>query len=96
MKALLLSAPFWALGALALLILPGCGYPPIDRMFSSPLSLGIFGVIILVCNIIFMIEIVGSGRDLLQKILWIAFLWFVPGIGFICYLIFARSDFRRG
>lgn len=89
-------APVLALSAFALVFLAGCGYPPIGDMISSPFSLGFCGVVILVCNIIFMIEIAGSSQSLLKKVLWVAFLWFFPGIGFISYLLFARDDFRKG
>lgn len=91
MKNVALLAPIAALA----LLLSGCGFPSIDQMASSPLSLGFCGVIVLVCNIIFMIEIAGSSQSLLKKVLWVAFLWFFPGIGFISYLLFARDDFRN-
>jgi uncharacterized membrane protein len=95
MKNIAFFTPLAALAALSLLLLSGCGFSSMGQMAYSPLNLGICGVIILVCNIIFMIEIAGSSQSLLKKILWLAFIWFFPGVGFISYLLFARDDFRN-
>ncbi|CAF2349589.1 unnamed protein product [Rotaria sp. Silwood2] len=52
---------------------------------------GIIGLIILILDIIAAIEILRSGKTMIEKLLWILFIFFFPIIGLIVYLLFGRT-----
>ena len=84
--------PAALLAVVATVVLAGCG-PGFDSMgqfFRSPLQGGICGLIYGVLNIIAMLEIIRSNRDLVSKVLWILALWFLPFVGVLAYYFFGR------
>jgi putative effector of murein hydrolase LrgA (UPF0299 family) len=52
---------------------------------------GIVGLIILILDIIAAVEILRSGKPMVEKLLWILFILFCPIIGLIVYLLCGRS-----
>ncbi|CAF0822370.1 unnamed protein product [Rotaria sordida] len=57
----------------------------------GPIIGGIISLIILILDIIAAIEILGSGKSMVEKLLWILFIFFFPIIGLIVYLLFGRA-----
>ncbi|CAF0829026.1 unnamed protein product [Rotaria sp. Silwood1] len=52
---------------------------------------GILSLIILILDIIAAVEILRSGKTMIEKLLWILFIFFFPIIGLVVYLLFGRS-----
>jgi len=52
---------------------------------------GIGGLIILILDIIAAVEILRSGKPMVEKLLWILFIVFFPIIGLIVYLLCGRA-----
>ncbi|UJR27597.1 hypothetical protein I4U23_008878 [Adineta vaga] len=52
---------------------------------------GIIGLIILILDIIAAVEILRSGKPLVEKLLWILFILFFPIIGLVVYLLCGRA-----
>ncbi len=85
-------------GALALsaflvtLLLAGCttGDGNLIDMGRNPWSLGCCGILVLILDIIAIVEVIGSGRDLGSKLLWIAVIIIFPLFGCVAYYFFGR------
>ncbi len=74
----------------ALLLLSGCvGGDNLFELAANPFA-GICGLIVLILDIIAIIEIFGSSRDTMSKVLWIAAIFFLPVVGLILYYFFGR------
>ncbi|MXX97801.1 MAG: PLDc_N domain-containing protein [Rhodothermaceae bacterium] len=52
-------------------------------------SLSLCSIIILVLDVIAIVEIAGSSRNTVDKLIWILFIVFAPFLGLVCYYIFA-------
>ncbi|CAF1317328.1 unnamed protein product [Adineta steineri] len=59
--------------------------------YVGPTIGGIVGLIILIVDIIAAVEILRSGKPLVEKILWILFIFFFPIIGLVVYLLCGRA-----
>ncbi|MCY4158812.1 MAG: PLDc N-terminal domain-containing protein [Bacteroidetes bacterium] len=53
-------------------------------MADSWQSLSCCGLIILILDVIAIVEILGSSRSAVRKIVWIVFILFAPFLGLIC------------
>ncbi|MCY4205560.1 MAG: PLD nuclease N-terminal domain-containing protein [Bacteroidetes bacterium] len=73
---------------LCALFIAGCE-PRLLTMADSWQSLSCCGLIILILDVIAIVEILGSSRSAVRKIVWIVFILFAPFLGLICYYIFA-------
>ncbi|CAF1028279.1 unnamed protein product [Rotaria sordida] len=62
-----------------------------DAYYIGPTIGGILGLIILILDIIAAIEILRSGKPMVEKLLWILFIVFCPIIGLIVYLLCGRA-----
>ena len=85
--------PFSAAALLLLpatLLLAGCGGNLLD-MVSNFWTLGCIGTLIAVLDIIALIELAGSRKSTVAKILWALFIIFAPLLGLICYFLFGRE-----
>jgi len=74
---------YWILPVLLMIGTAGCAG-------VGEIGAGLCGVIILVLQIIATIEVAGSGRDLIAKILWILLIFLAPVLGIIIYYLFGR------
>ncbi len=75
----------------ALVILAGChGGGTGGSLIANPFSYGICGFLHVILWIVAAIEIVGSSRDTMSKVLWIAAIFFLPLVGLILYYFFGR------
>jgi hypothetical protein len=83
------SAPF-LLALSGLLVLSGCVVG--DNLFELAVNpfAGICTLIVLILNIVAIVEILGSTRDTVSKVIWIAALFFLPVVGLILYYFFGR------
>ncbi|MEM6784001.1 MAG: PLD nuclease N-terminal domain-containing protein [Bacteroidota bacterium] len=73
----------------ATLALTGCGGPNlIDRAQGS---WGICGLLVIILAIIGIVEVINSNRDTGSKVLWVAILFFLPGLGVLLYYFFGRD-----
>ena len=52
---------------------------------------GIVGLIILILDIIAIVDVLKSSRDVVGKLLWILLILILPVIGMVLYFIFGRS-----
>lgn len=52
---------------------------------------GIVGLVILILDIIAIIDVLGSEKDTVTKLLWILAILFLPVLGMILYFLFGRS-----
>ncbi len=52
---------------------------------------GLFAIALLVIQLIIAFDVIQSGRSTGLKVLWIAFVFLVPIIGVLAYLIFERK-----
>ncbi|CAF3112770.1 unnamed protein product [Rotaria socialis] len=52
---------------------------------------GLLGLIILILDVIAAIEIFRSGKTLIEKVLWVLFIFFFPIIGLVVYLLLGRN-----
>lgn len=52
---------------------------------------GIFGILILVLDIIAIVEIFKSSKDTIHKLLWSLFILFAPLLGLLVYYFFGRG-----
>lgn len=70
----------------------GCGpnFGSMGQYFQNPFGFGICGIIYAVLNVIAMLEIARSSRDMTSKVLWILALWFLPFVGLIAYYLVGR------
>ena len=91
MRSLRLAATS-VLALFAAVGLAGCGpgYDSMGQFYRNPLQGGICGIVYAVLNVIAMLEIIRSNRDLVSKVLWILALWFLPFVGVIAYYLFGR------
>ncbi|CAF2717943.1 unnamed protein product [Rotaria sp. Silwood2] len=62
-----------------------------DVYYVGPTVGGIIGLIVLILDIIAAIEILRSGKPMVEKLLWILFIVFCPIIGLIVYLLCGRA-----
>jgi len=53
---------------------------------------GAAALIVLILDIIAIVEVVQSGRNMTEKLLWILFILFFPIIGLIVYCLVARKS----
>ncbi|KAM7204834.1 hypothetical protein V8F33_001423 [Rhypophila sp. PSN 637] len=53
---------------------------------------GILGLIVLIVDIIFFVEILKSNRTPMAKLLWLLVIFFVPVVGMIIYFLFSNRD----
>ena len=74
----------WVFAVLLLLATAGC----FETGIGLGLGGGIFGLIIIIVQVLAIIEIVNSGRDLFSKLIWI--LLVLTGIGLILYILMGR------
>ncbi len=51
----------------------------------------IIGIIVFVLNILATVNLLKSGKDMGKKILWIALIWLLPGIGLILYYVIGNK-----
>jgi hypothetical protein len=79
-----------ALLSLMTLLLVGCGGPNLFDRFNHPWGYGCCGLIVLILDVIAIIEVVGSTRDVGGKVLWILIILFFPVLGCILYYVFGR------
>jgi len=78
----------WILAVLLMIGTAGCG--SIELGSLGVLGGGICTLIILVLQIIAIIEVAGSDRDLISKVLWILLIFFASVLGIIIYYVFGR------
>ncbi len=74
----------------ATLLLTGCQGNLID-MLASFWSLGCIGTILAVLDILALVELAGSSKSTLKKVLWALFIIFAPFLGLVCYFFFGRE-----
>ena len=55
----------------------------------------IFFIIHVILFVIAAVEIIGSDRDMLKKVLWLLFIFFFPVVGLIIYYLFGRRPRPR-
>ena len=79
-----------ALLGIGSVLLMGCGGANLFDYVNNFWSLGCCGVVILVLDVIFLLEIAGSARSLGSKVLWAALIIFAPILGCILYYFFGR------
>ena len=76
------------LALLGALTLTGCGGPNLMQRARGPF--GIFGLIILVLDILAIVEVARGNKSTGGKVLWILLIVFFPVGGLILYWIFGR------
>lgn len=79
-----------ALLSLFALVLTGCADDNLIGLVNRWETLSCCGLILVVLDIIAIIEVVGSSKDMGSKILWILLILFFPVGGLIFYYIFGR------
>jgi len=62
-----------------------------DVSYIGSTIAGIVGLIVLVLDVIAAVEVLRSGKTVVEKVLWILFIFFFPIIGLIVYLLCGRS-----
>lgn len=88
-RHLLTAAPLFALFA-AVAFLTGCADGNLIDLVSGGYGLSCCGLILVILDILAIIEIVKSGREVLNKALWIALIVFFPFGGLILYYFFGK------
>ncbi|MEO1077580.1 MAG: PLD nuclease N-terminal domain-containing protein [Bacteroidota bacterium] len=73
----------------ATLSLTGCGGPNLMDRAQGPW--GICGLLVFILAIVAIVEVINSSRDTGSKVLWVAILFFLPGLGVILYYFFGRD-----
>ena len=74
----------------ALLLLSGCvGGSNMADLFYNPFG-GVCTLIVLILDIVAVIEVFGSSKDTMSKVLWILAIFFMPVVGLILYYFFGR------
>ncbi len=81
------SAP---LALAATLFLAGCG-PNLFQRAGNFGSLGCFGVIVVILDIIALVELIGSSKSTGNKVGWALVVIFFPVLGCVLYYFFGRS-----
>lgn len=71
------------------LLMAGCGPNLVERM-QFGWGTGICGLIIIVLDVIAIIEVAGSERDIGAKVLWVLLIIFFPVGGLLLYYFFGR------
>lgn len=56
-----------------------------SEVFRNAKGFSIPAVLILVMNVYFMYHIIQANRSLVNKVLWIAVIWFMPVVGALIY-----------
>ncbi|UJR21685.1 hypothetical protein I4U23_024762 [Adineta vaga] len=75
-----------------LILLLGCvKLAAADMYYVGPTIGGIIALIILILDIIAAVEILRSGKSIVEKLLWILFIVLFPLIGLIVYLLCGRA-----
>ncbi len=69
----------------------GCGRNLLE-MATESTSLGCFGLIILILDVIALIEVFGSDRNISAKVLWGLFIFLCPVVGVVGYYLFGRGQ----
>ncbi|MEM9997114.1 MAG: PLD nuclease N-terminal domain-containing protein [Bacteroidota bacterium] len=82
-----LVAPLFLLAATVMLA--GCGGPNLMERAQGPW--GICGLLVLILAIIAIVEVINSSRDTGSKVIWVAILFFLPGLGVLLYYFFGRK-----
>ena len=62
----------------------------IDLGSLGPIPVGICGLIVVILDIIAIVNIVGSNRTLLSKLVWILMIIFMPIMGLIIYYLIGK------
>jgi len=86
----LLRFQYALLGLCSTLFLTGCGDDTVFSLWQNRTGRGICGTIILILDIIAIVEIAGSSRSTMGKVLWILLVLFFPLGGILLYYIFGR------
>ena len=73
---------------LCAIFIAGCE-PELLNMADSWQSLSCCGLIVLILDVIAIVEVVGSSRNITEKLIWIFFIVCAPFLGLLCYYIFA-------
>lgn len=68
----------------------GCGRN-LAEMATNTGSLGCFGLIVLILNVIALVEVFGSDRTVGDKVLWGLLIFFLPVVGVLAYFLFGRK-----
>ncbi|CAF0720832.1 unnamed protein product [Adineta ricciae] len=77
--------------SLVILLLGFVQFVAADVYYVGPTVGGIVGLIVLILDIIAAVEILRSGKSMVEKLLWILFIVFCPIIGLIVYLLCGRA-----
>ena len=80
------SAP---LALAATLFLAGCG-PNLFERAGNFGSLGCFGIIVVILDIIALVELIGSSKSVSNKVGWALVIIFLSGAG-LCVVLFLRT-----
>lgn len=75
--------------SLITILLAGCG-PNLFERVSNFWSLSCCGTVIVILDIIALVELAGSNRSTMDKVLWALLIVFFPFLGVILYYLFAR------
>lgn len=81
------SAP---LALAATFFLAGCG-PNLFERAGNFGSLGCFGIIVVILDIIALVELIGSSKSVGNKVGWALVIIFFPVLGCVLYYFFGRS-----
>jgi len=71
-----------------ILLLTFVNYVAADAYYIGPTIGGIVGLIILILDIIAIVEVLRSGKPMVEKLLWILFILIFPIIGLLVYFFF--------
>ena len=74
----------------ATLFLAGCG-PNLFERAGNFGSLGCFGIIVVILDIIALVELIGSSKSVGNKVGWTLVIVFFPVLGCVLYYFFGRS-----
>ncbi|CAF1303830.1 unnamed protein product [Adineta steineri] len=77
--------------SILILLLACVKFAAADTYYVGPTIGGVVGLIILILDIIAAVEILRSGKSMVEKLLWILFIVFCPIIGLIVYLLCGRA-----
>ena len=74
----------------ATFFLAGCG-PNLFERAGNFGSLGCFGIIVVILDIIALVELIGSSKSVGNKVAWALVIIFFPVLGCVLYYFFGRS-----
>ena len=79
--------------AILAFVVAGCDGPDnLIELANRPFGYGIFGIVLLILDVIAIVNVLKQNRSTISKLIWILLIVFMPVVGLILYYLFARTS----